>query len=71
MADWRAAAEEANVSFERIDRVARAIYNANRPNELPNHRHAPVWENSSGNVRDFVRRQALAAILESSRGTDE
>lgn len=46
-----------------VDIVARAIYNAHWGLEtLPNHRQSPPWENTSENVKNFVRNQARDAM---------
>ena len=40
-----------------IELIAREIYKANW------RKPSPIWENTSDNVRDWVRNQAQAAIL--------
>lgn len=59
--NWREEAVEHNIPLERVERAAKGIYNANWK-ELPNHRFPPIWENTSDEVRDFVRRQAVRAL---------
>lgn len=56
----------------RIDVVAEAIYNANwGPIGIEKDRYPPVWRNVTDEVRNFVTRQAKAAIdaIERNRST--
>jgi hypothetical protein len=41
-----------------VEKIAKRIYYANWKE------HSPVWENTSENVRNFVRRQARAVLDE-------
>lgn len=44
-----------------IDRVARAIYTTHW-RQTPSGNHPPTWENTTEEIRDWVRAQAVSAI---------
>ncbi len=50
-----------NNEEEDIDEIAKRIYMANWK-ELPNRRYPPVWENTSEEVKNWVRNQARAVL---------